>query len=61
MRFKVQYILYIGMLGMPLVLAVDVLAQAAHSSAVPALDAVLAIIAIAFGATGFWEVFLHGR
>ena len=61
MRLRIEFLLYLGMLGMPLLLVLTVIARAADNGIVPPLEAVLALVAIAFGVAGLIEVFLHGR
>jgi hypothetical protein len=62
MKHKISFLSYIGMLGMPALLGLLVIAYIIKMpAAIQTLKVVLALAAIGYSVTGIYEVFVNGK
>lgn len=62
MKHKISFLSYIGMLGMPALLGLLVIAYIIKMpTAIEILKVLLALAAIGYSITGIYEVFINGK
>ncbi len=62
MRFKIQFLLYIGMIGIPILLTLLLISYVIKSPAASlVLTVLLGLLSLIYGLIGIREAFIHGK